>query len=136
MLLLLLLVTRPLSRDGGMAGDHGAPEGGQLPKVWTRGRRETESCQKVSGASAECDERCPGTSVHRRCRKDSRFCQSYRDKNLKGSCVRCSVDERGHREHDEGAQVPQWKSREPLCQNTLIRQYTFSLSKVTSGYKR
>ena len=43
MLLLLLLVTRPLPRDGGMAEDHGAPEAGQLPRVWTRGRKETES---------------------------------------------------------------------------------------------
>ena len=32
-----------LSRDGGMAGDHGAPEARKLPKVWTRGRRETDS---------------------------------------------------------------------------------------------
>ena len=24
-------------------------------------------------------------------------------------------DERKHSEHDEGAQVPQWKSREPVC---------------------
>ena len=42
---LLLLVTRLLPRDGGMAEDHGAPEAGQLPKVWTRGRKETESRQ-------------------------------------------------------------------------------------------
>ena len=65
-----------------MAEDHGAPEAGQLSRVWTRGRRETESRQRVSGVksplldSAERDERCPGTSVHRRCRKDSQFCQS------------------------------------------------------------
>ena len=26
-----------------MAEDHAAPEAGQLPKAWTRGRRETES---------------------------------------------------------------------------------------------
>ena len=39
----LLLVTRPLPRDGSMAEDHGAPEAGQLPRAWTRGRRETES---------------------------------------------------------------------------------------------
>ena len=49
-MLLLLLVTQPLSRDGGITGDHGAPEAGQLPKVLTRGRRETESRQRVSGA--------------------------------------------------------------------------------------
>ena len=49
---LLLLFTRPLSRDGGMSEDHGAPEAGQLPRVWTRGRRETESRQRVSGAKS------------------------------------------------------------------------------------
>ena len=26
-----------------MAEDHGAPEAGQLPRVWTKGRKETES---------------------------------------------------------------------------------------------
>ena len=50
--LLLLLFTRPLPRDGGMAEDHGAPEAGQLPRVWTRGRKETESRQRVSGAKS------------------------------------------------------------------------------------
>ena len=49
-MLLLLLVARPLLRDGGMAEDHGAPEAGQLPRVWTRDCRETESRQRVSGA--------------------------------------------------------------------------------------
>ena len=52
LMLSLLLVTRPLTRDGGMAEDHGAPEAGQLPKVWTRGRRETESRQRVSDAKS------------------------------------------------------------------------------------
>ena len=47
---MLLLFTRPLPRDGGMAEDHGAPEAGQLPRVWTRGHKETESRQRVSGA--------------------------------------------------------------------------------------
>ena len=50
--LFLLLVTRPLPRDGGMAENHGAPEAGQLSRVWTRGRRETESRQRVSGAKS------------------------------------------------------------------------------------
>ena len=54
--------------------------------------------------------------VHRRCRKNSRFCQSLKDKNLTVGCVRCSVDEREHSEHDEGAQVPRWKSKESVCQ--------------------
>ena len=52
LLLLLLLITRPLPRDGGMAEDNGAPEAGQLPRVWTRGCRETESRQRVSGAKS------------------------------------------------------------------------------------
>ena len=51
-LLLLLLITRPLPRDGGMAGSHGATEARQLPRVWTRGRRETESRQRVSDANS------------------------------------------------------------------------------------
>ena len=49
---MLLLVTQPLLRDGGMVADHRAPETRQLPKVWTRGRRETESHQRVSGAKS------------------------------------------------------------------------------------
>ena len=48
----MLVVTRPFSRDGGMAKDHGAPEAGQLPKASTRGRRETESRQRASGAES------------------------------------------------------------------------------------
>ena len=43
---LLLLVTRPLPRDGGMAEDHGAPEAGQLPRVWARGRKEIRESPK------------------------------------------------------------------------------------------
>ena len=50
--LLLLLVARPLPRDGGMAKNHGAPEAGQLSRVWTKGLRETDSRQKVSSAKS------------------------------------------------------------------------------------
>ena len=32
-----------------MAENHGAPEAGKLPSVWTRGRKETKSRQRVSG---------------------------------------------------------------------------------------
>ena len=49
-----------------MAEDHGAPETGQLPRVWTRGRRETESCQRVSGTEqslAGLSGNCEGTCV-------------------------------------------------------------------------
>ena len=35
-----------------MAEVDGAPEAGQLPKSWTRGRRETESFQRVSDAES------------------------------------------------------------------------------------
>ena len=49
---LLLLFTRPLPRNGGMAEDHGAPEAGQLPRVWTRGHKETKSRQRVSGTKS------------------------------------------------------------------------------------
>ena len=49
---LLLLFTRTLLRDGGMAEDQEAPEAGQLPRVWTRGRKEIGSCQRVSGANS------------------------------------------------------------------------------------
>ena len=48
----VVVVTQPLPRDGGMAEDHGAPEAGQLPRVWIRGRKETESCQRASGAKS------------------------------------------------------------------------------------
>ena len=48
--MLLLLVTRPLPKDGGMAEDHRTPEAGQITRVWTRGHKETESRQRVSGA--------------------------------------------------------------------------------------
>ena len=50
MLLLLLLITRPFPRDGGMAENHGDLEARQLPRAWTRGRKETESRQRVSDA--------------------------------------------------------------------------------------
>ena len=35
-----------------MSEDYGAPEAGQLPRVWARGRRETESRQRVSGVKS------------------------------------------------------------------------------------
>ena len=59
-----------------------------------------------------------------------------REKNLTEGGVRCSVDERKHNEHDEGAQVPRWKSRESVCQRIQMRQYASSPRKDKSGYKR
>ena len=35
-----------------MAKDIGAPEAGKFSRVWTRGRKETESRQRVSGAES------------------------------------------------------------------------------------
>ena len=35
----VVVVTRPLPRDGGVAEDHGAPEAGKLRRAWTRGRK-------------------------------------------------------------------------------------------------
>ena len=49
---LVVVVDYPTPRDGGMMEDHGAPEAGKLPRVWTRGRKETESRQRVSGAKS------------------------------------------------------------------------------------
>ena len=49
---LVVVVTRSLPKDGGMAEDHGASEAGQLARAWTRGRKETESHQRASGAKS------------------------------------------------------------------------------------
>ena len=46
----VVVVTRPLARDGVVAKDHEASETGQLPKAWIRGRRQTKSRQRASGA--------------------------------------------------------------------------------------
>ena len=43
----LVVAARPLLRDGGMAEDYGALQARKLPRVWTRGRRETESRQRA-----------------------------------------------------------------------------------------
>ena len=47
-----VVFARPLPRDGGMAEDHGAPDTQQLPKAWTRGRKETESRRRASGTES------------------------------------------------------------------------------------
>ena len=48
----VVVVALPLPTDGGMGKDHRASEAGKLPRAWTRGRRETESRQRVSGAKS------------------------------------------------------------------------------------
>ena len=57
-------------------------------------------------------------------------------RSLTEGCDRCSVEEREHSQRDEGAQVPQWKSREPVCQRISMRQYASSLRKQKSEYER
>ena len=52
--MMLLLVTRPLPRDGGMTEDYGAPEAKQLSRVWIRGRRETESERCKESVAGQC----------------------------------------------------------------------------------
>ena len=74
-----------------MAEDRGAPEAGQLPTAGPEFRVQNA----VRMLSTECFE--------------------YK-KNSTECCVRCSEDERAHSERDEGAQVPQWKSKELVCQ--------------------
>ena len=49
---LIVVVTQPLSRDGDMAEDYGAPEARQLSRAWARGCRDIESCQRASGAKS------------------------------------------------------------------------------------
>ena len=44
---IVVVVTLPLPMDKGMEEDHGAPEAGQLPRAWIRGREETESRQRA-----------------------------------------------------------------------------------------
>ena len=48
----VVVIVRPLPRNESMAEYHGAPEAGKLSKAWTRGRKETESRQRVSGAKS------------------------------------------------------------------------------------
>ena len=72
---------------------------------------EERATQRVRSWTAQNEMR----GVRKRCRKDSRSCQFYRDRSLKEGCVRCSEGERAHSEHDVEAQVIRWKSRKPVC---------------------
>ena len=53
---MLLLITRPLPSDGGVAEDHGVPETGKLPRVWTRGRteRSPKSERRKESVGGQC----------------------------------------------------------------------------------
>ena len=57
-----------------------------------------------------------------------------RDKNLTEDCGRLST-ERQHSERDEGAQVPRWKSRKPVCQRISMKQNASSPRKEKGGYE-
>ena len=48
----VVVATRPLPRDEGMAEDHGDPKAGHLSNACYKGCRETESNQRVSGAKS------------------------------------------------------------------------------------
>ena len=66
MIVVAVVVTQPLPKDSGMAEKQGVAEAKQLPRLWTRGCKEIESCQRASDATslkleyAERDERFPG----------------------------------------------------------------------------
>ena len=54
----VVVVTQTLPRNGCMAENHGAPEALQFSKAWTRGRKERESpknerCKESVAGSAE-----------------------------------------------------------------------------------
>ena len=100
----LNVITRPLPRDGGMApqkpGNSSEIVERQRVRSWTVQNEMRSVLGRVSTGAA------------------GRIFNSAnpKNRNLIEDCVRCSVDERGHSEHNEGAQVPQWKLREPVCQ--------------------
>ena len=50
----VVVVTQPLPKDGGMAENHGAPEPGQLPRACTAGRKETKSERRKESVTGHC----------------------------------------------------------------------------------
>ena len=54
LLTFVVVVIRPIPRDGGMAEDHGAPEAGQLPKAWTGDCKERERVAKERAGQIVC----------------------------------------------------------------------------------
>ena len=59
-----------------------------------------------------------------------------RDKSLTEGCVRCSKDEKGHRERDEEVQIPNWIPRKSLSRRSLMGQHVSSSKKGKSEYER
>ena len=89
------------------------PEAEQLPRAWTRDRRERVAKEQAAQSVRSCtvQNEIDGVLVRmstRRCMKDSLF---WKDKSFNS---RLCEDERGHSERDEEAQVPWLKSRN-LC---------------------
>ena len=50
----VVVVIRPIPRDGGMAEDHGAPGAGQLHKAWTGDCKKRERVAKELAAQIVC----------------------------------------------------------------------------------
>ena len=76
------------------------------------------------------------TSVCRAMQEEFSILPIQRYKSLAVGCIQCSEDEREHSERNEGAQVYQWQSRQPVCQRTSMRQYASSFRKKNSGCER
>ena len=76
----VVVVTRPFTMDGGTAGEHAAPEAEHSPgprlEIVEKIRQRACSAKSPYMDNAECDERCSGSDDRRRCIKDSSFCQS------------------------------------------------------------
>ena len=105
---------------GGMAENHRAPEAGHSPRpgpeVVERQRVAKErAAQRVRSWAVQNEMRGVQGRVSAGTAGKIHDSANARDKSLTERCVRCSVDEREHSECDEGAQVPRWKSREPMC---------------------
>ena len=99
-----------------MAEDHGAPEvenylGPGTEVVERQKIAKERATQRVRSWTVQNEMR----GLRKRCSKDSRFYQSWRDRSLTENCVRCSEGERDHSEHEVETKVTRWKSRKPVC---------------------
>ena len=130
---MMLMITRPLSRDGGMAVDHGVTGVEQHSRVWIIDHKQ--NCQGINrrreyeARTVQNEMRHPGLGDHRRWKKRSHFCRFYQDNNLKESCVRYSIVERGHSEQDAKDQARQLRLKVIGCLRVQILQKTSSQSK-------
>ena len=102
-----------------MVVDHGAPEVGSFsrpgPEVAEiKGVANKRAAQRVRSSTVQNEMRCPGSSNHRLCTKDSQFYKFLRDKSLAQGCVRCTEDDREHNERKEELRDFQWILRQPV----------------------